>query len=655
MSDQFKYLFSQLKIGKKMVVKNRIVVTCHYTNFHFEHDDNNGETYIEYLRARARGGVGLIIGGVILIDKSTIGYGIYPPNHDILREKLGRLAEAVHEHGGKLLMQVAHHGRDTMSTESLRPLKAFSALPSPDFFEMPHEMSLEEVDDIIDKWVAYCVDCREAGADGVELHGAHGYLLQQSWSRWCNRRKDKYGEQMGFANELIDRVRDAVGEDFVICVRIALDDLVPGGLNNEAMQEIAIKLEETNKVDMINTSVGGLISGYAYAIGTMYVPLGAFVPYVGKIRERLKKVPIVAVGRIKDPIQAEKVLADGHSDLVAMTRQHICDPETANKAMEGRLDDIRKCVSLNEGCIERIFDKLPLSCVQNAAVGKEKELGILPDCEKKKKIMVIGGGPAGMEFARVASLRGHEIVLVEKEGELGGQVNLIIKDPSRNELQDVTRYLVTQINKAGIEVRTGVEADEDMILNEHPDAVVISTGSVPRALTFPVSEDLIPGWDEKIVTDIFSVYSDPASVGNKVLLLDRTGKHQGLTTALFLAAMGKEVEVVTPMFFAGMFAGYTYLPVLYQHLYKFKTVFTTSSEIKEVSGNKVVLYNVFSQAETTREGVDTLVPVVPQTAVDTLYGGLKSKIGEIHLIGDAAAPRNIMQAIHDGFNLGWKI
>jgi len=654
MTNQFKYLFSPLKIGN-IIVKNRVVVTSHETGMEFLIDANDGQKYIEYLRTRAKGGVGLIIAGPMMVHDTSEMLRVTAPSHDILREKLRRLADAIHEHGGKVFFQLCHFGREMDSHESLKPLMAFSALPSPDLREMPHEMTIEEIEEMIDQFAAYALDCKEAGLDGVELHGSHGYMLQQSWSWWANRRTDKYGDQMAFAYELIDRVRKAVGEDFAICVRISSDDLLPGGLDVEQMKDIAQGLEATGKVDLINTSEGALYSTYAYAIASMYVPLGAFVPLVAKIREGLQNIPIIAVGRIKDPIQAEKILADGHADLVGMTRAHIVDPDAANKALAGELDDIRKCIACNYGCIERVFRYQPVLCVQNPTTGHEKELGALEKASKQKKLMIVGAGPAGMECARLAALRGHDVEVYEKEAEPGGQVNLICKDPARLDFEDVKRYQIMQLEKLGVPIHTQTEVTEELIRQKSPECLVVATGSVPRDITFPIAEELVPGYNEKIVTNLFDVYRTPDSVGENVLILDRLGFVQGLTTALFLAEKGKHVEVATPLFFAGMEAGYTYLPLLYDRLYRKGVKFIPSVEVKEISGHKVVLMNVFNFEEIPKENVDTFIPVLPQKALDNLYRGLRKEIEEVHVIGDAAAPRNLMQAIHDGFHLGRRI
>ncbi len=654
MSDQFNYLSSPLKIGS-MTIRNRVVFTAHETGYEFTREDDSGDRYINYLNARAKGGVGLIIAGPLMIHDTTEMLGLSAPDHKAVTAKLKSLADAVHESGAKILLQLVHFGREMDSHESLKPTMGFSALPSPDLQSMPHEMTTEEIDLMIDQYVAYAVDCKNAGMDGVELHGTHGYLLQQSWSWWANKRTDRYGEQMAFAYELIDRVRAAVGSDFVVGVRISSDDLMPGGLGVDAMTEVAKKLESTGKIDMINTSEGALFSTYTYAIGTSYIPLGAWVPFVSKIREELESIPIVAAGRIKDHIQAEKVLEEGHADLVAMTRAHIVDPEATSKAFSGRFDDIRKCIGCNQGCIERIFQYQDVLCLQNPATGREGFHTTVTRALESKKIMIVGAGPAGMECARMAALRGHHVEVFEKEDEPGGQVNLIYKDPARLDFEDLKRYQVMQLEKLGVPVHTGVEVTDAMVLEKAPDTLVIATGSVPRTLTAPVSEEPIPGADSSLVMSLFDVYKNPKKIGDNVMIFDRLGLVYGLSTALFLLELGKSVEIVTQLPHAGMKAGATYLPLFYSRLYNKGARFTANTEIKSIENTTVTLINVYNFQEEERHGIDTLIPIVPQQAVDSIYRISRQTFKDIHLIGDAAAPRNLMEAIHDGFHTGCRI
>ncbi|MBT8339699.1 MAG: FAD-dependent oxidoreductase, partial [Desulfatitalea sp.] len=373
------------------------------------------------------------------------------------------------------------------------------------------------------------------------------------------------------------------------------------------------------------------------------------------IRQELDTIPIVAAGRIKDHVQAEKVLAEGHADMVAMTRAHIVDPEATNKAFAGQFDDIRKCIACNQGCIERIFGYQGVLCLQNPKTGCEARYNGVKRTERPKQVMVVGAGPAGMECARMAALRGHMVQVYEKASEPGGQVNLIAKDPARQDFEDLKRYQVMQLEKLNVPIHTNTTVTEEMIKQMAPECLVVATGSVPRTITAPVVETPIPGHDSDTVMTFFEAYEDPKAVGDNVLIFDRLGRVWGLSTALFFAEMGKQVEIVTQLPHAGMNAGATYIPLQYSRLFGKGVKMTPHSELKQIDGDTVTLINVFNGQEETRGGFDTIIPILAQQAVDSLFRQAYKSIDDIHLIGDAAAPRNLMEAIHGGFHLGCRI
>ncbi|MFY9329651.1 MAG: NADH:flavin oxidoreductase, partial [Georgfuchsia sp.] len=271
------------------------------------------------LRRGPRGGCGFIVAGTIMIHPSTAYKGISSPDPELFIPKLRRLADRVHKYGTTILLQLLHAGREMYMDDGLRPQWAFSAIPSPVFEETPHEMTVAEIKEIIDSYVKYSVVAKEGGYDGVELHGTHGYLIQQSWSPWANQRTDEYRCGFGFITELLNKIRAAVGKDFILGIRISVDDLMPGGMDNAKMIEVAEYLESTGHIDFIDTSAGGITSHYAYTIGPNYVPLGAFVPLMAKMKAALKTTPLIAAIRINDPQQAEEILENGYADMVVMT------------------------------------------------------------------------------------------------------------------------------------------------------------------------------------------------------------------------------------------------------------------------------------------------------------------------------------------------
>jgi len=648
MTEQFKYLFTPIKIGP-VVVKNRIVSAAHITLYGFHAEESGPEREIEYQRARAKGGCGLIIlSGASLnwamIDPASCiqGHRVMSPESVIPRYKM--LADAVHEHGAKVFSQVLHFGTQWLSTTILRPPLSFSQSPGLDYKEMPHEMEVEEIERIIDQFAAYSEAAYLGGLDGVELHGTHGYLIQQSWSPWANRRKDEYGEPLKFVMEILKRVRSRVGSNFAVGLRISADDFLPAGLGNAQMQELVKKLEATGLVDFFSCTAGGMLAHYTLTVGPMYIPLGFLVPLHSAIKAAVDHVPVFAAVRINDPIQAEKILADGHADMVVMCRAQIADPELGNKAKEGRFEDIRHCIACVQGCMSRVYTMHPITCLQNPQVGREKETSV-EAAAQKKKVMVIGGGPAGTEAARVAAMRGHEVSLYEKEGQLGGQVNIHTRMSFREEFRDVIRWRVLQLSKLGAKVHLNTLVDAGMVKVENPDVVVLAIGSRPSPAPFK-------GGDQENVVNHEEVLLGIKPVGKKVLMLDHPARSIGLHLADYLAEQGKEVQIVTPAPSPGLYIGFSELPITYQRLMEKEVRFVPHTDIREVSNHTVRLYNVYTQKERLIEDVDTVVYVVANTVDKTLERSLKGVVKELHVIGDCLSPRDALQAIREGFDCG---
>jgi len=322
-----------------------------------------------------------------------------------------------------------------------------------------------------------------------------------------------------------------------------------------------------------------------------------------------------------------------------MTRALIADPELPNKAREGRLDDIRHCMGANEFCIGRLYVGLPISCTQNPVIGLEAELGQLQPAATPKKVVVIGGGPAGLEAARVAAARGHRVVLFEREAELGGQIRAAARAPGRDEYGGSTRWLEHQVRKLGVEVRTGVAATAPDVLAERPDAVVVATGSVSR-------RPRIPGLQAPHVVAVEDVLLDRATVGQRVLVLDDDGHMRGPSAAEYLALQGKQVEIVTSRWSVGEELDETLRPQVYTRLLKNRVTLTPNTEVREVQPDRVWLRNVWSEEEAWQP-VDTVVLAFGGRAQDRLYHELRDHVPEVHLAGDALAPRRLHDALLD--------
>lgn len=471
---EFRYLFSPLKIGS-VVIPNWIHFAARLTNF--GEDQKISERHIYYYRERARGGCGLI---------TTEEMSIHPTGHAC--EKLvdafdpqvipgyKRLTRTIHEYDTKIFAQLNHNGMQADGKISRLPIWGPSPGVDPIFRETAKEMEIEDIKECIEYFARSAVHAVEGGFDSIELQLGHSSLIRQFLSPATNFREDEYGgsfdNRLRFCVEVIHAVQEVVGRDVTLGVRLNADEMHPGrGIALEDSKKIAARLEATGLLDFMDLSLGTFHNLYLVE-GSMHTPLAYTVPLAAGIRSVIN-LPVFCTNRINDPHLAEKILEDGQADMIGMVRAIICDPELPTKAREGRTEDIRHCIACNQGCIGRMGVGLRLGCIQNPAVGEEKSLGIgtLRPCQSPKKVVVVGAGPAGLEAARVASLRRHKVIVFEKNNEVGGQNIIAGKAAGRQEITSVTRWLISQVNKLDIDLRLGVEADEEMVLHEEPDAV----------------------------------------------------------------------------------------------------------------------------------------------------------------------------------------
>jgi len=608
------------------------------------------ERHAYYYAERAKGGCGLII---------TEEQSVHPTDHAY--EKLicaydkrvipryRKIVQMVHEYGAKIFAQLNHNGAQCDGSWSRLPVWAPSPVPDVLFREIPKEMEEEDIEEVLCGFYQAALNVREGGFDGIEIQASHSSLIRQFLSPLSNMRKDGYGGdlkgRMRFLLEVIERVRNAVGDDYTVGVRICGDEMIPGGLTLEDMKEVARRLEETKMVDFINISLGTFYNLYLVE-GSMHTPLGFSVHLSSGIK-KVVNLPVFACGRINSPVQAEKILQEGHADVIGMVRALICDPHLPRKAQEGRIEEIRYCVADNQGCIGRMGVNKPLSCIQNPDVGYEKKMALIKKAERKKRVMVIGGGPAGMEAARVAALRGHEVVLYEKEEELGGQVNIAKRGAGREEIEGVVRYLASEIRRLKVDIRLKEEITEEFVLKEAPDVVIVATGSYP--IPKPVQGEYGP----PDVLNVWQVLKEEYEPGKRILLIDQDGHHRATSTAEFLAERGREVTMLTSSLFVGQDLGPLQdLYLTLQRLMKKGVKFVHNVAVTKIEGKKVEGFNVYSLEPFTYEEADTIVLVMGQKANDSLYFSLKGKVENLYRIGDCVAPRKIDMAILEGNRVG---
>jgi mycofactocin system FadH/OYE family oxidoreductase 2 len=647
---EFRYLFSPLKIGA-VVVPNRIHFAAHMTNF--GEDQKISERHIYYYRERAQGGCGLITTEELTVHPTDHAYDkLVDAFEPEVIPGFQALTKTVHEFETKIFAQLNHNGMQGDGKISRLPVWGPSPGRDPIFRETAKAMEIEEIQECIAYYVKSSIHAVEGGFDGIELQLGHSSLIRQFLSPATNFREDVYGgsleNRMRFCLEVIDSVHKAVGPGFTLGVRLNADEMHPqDGLTLEDAKEIAVRLEATGQIDFIDLSLGTFHNLFLVE-GSMHTPLAYTVPLSAGIRS-VVRLPVYCTNRINDPHLAEKILEDGHADMIGMVRALICDPELPNKAREDRTDDIRQCIACNQGCIGRMGLGFRLGCVQNPAVGEEKTLGmdtLLPSLNPKK-VVVVGGGPAGLEAARTAALRQHKVVLFEKNKEVGGQNLIAGKAAGRQEITGVTRWMVSQIRKLDIDLRLGVEADEKIVLEEKPDAVVVATGSIPR-------RGFIPGeYSSSEVVNTQQVLTGEVQTGDRVLMIDLDGHHQATGTAEFLADQGKKVHMVCPALFVGSQLGP--LQDLYltrQRLARKGVTFTSDIAVLGIEGTQAKGLNVYSNAVMDFSGFDTIVLAAGNESCARLYFALKGSVKELYRIGDCVAPRKTDMAILEGHRVG---
>jgi mycofactocin system FadH/OYE family oxidoreductase 2 len=649
MNDAFPFLFSPIRIGG-IEVPNRICFSAHTTNFSTHGIIN--EQHIAYYEERARGGCGLIIIGELSIHPTDRPYEQMVEAYD---EKVfpgyQELTSAIQKHQTKIFAQLNHSGFQCDGCISRSPVLGPSPLADIEFGEAAKMMEPEDIQEVVDNFAKAAGFVKEGGFDGIEISLGHRSLLRQFLSPLSNYRQDEYGgsleNRIRLTEDVIDAVRNMVARDFPVGIRLCADEMFYGAITLEDAKEIARRLESTKKIDFINLSVGTYYN-LQLVRGSMHTPLGFTVPLSQGIKEAVE-IPVFANNRINTPKMAEEILSQGKADMIGLVRPLICDPHFPKKAKEGRAEEIFLCVSDNQGCIGRVNQSKTIGCIQNPSVGferkVEKELARPP--LKQKSVMVVGGGPAGMEAARVAAMRGHRVRLYEKEIELGGQINIAKRGAGRGEIGEIVRNLKTHLKKLDVKIKCGVEVTEAFVEKERPEAIVIATGSIPQ-------EDPLPGrYSPSQVLNVWHVLKGERSIGERVLLIDGDGHHKATSTAEFLADQGKKVDIITDALFVGLELG----PIgdLYasrQRLLQKGVSFISDMRVEEIEGTTVKAVNIYSDEVKIFEGYDTVVVVVPNRPNDALYIRLKKRMKEIYRIGDCVAPRKIDMAILEGNKVG---
>ncbi|MBA7573591.1 NADH oxidase [subsurface metagenome] len=642
---QFQKLFSPIKFGS-LELKNRFVVPPMATNLANE-DGVVSQALIDYWIARAKGGWGLLIVEFTAIDP----LGKVGPGHpclwsDDFIDGLNKLTDAVHNYGAMIAIQLSHTGRQTtqriIGIPGTQPVSA-SPIPCPLHGEMPRELSTEEVYELIEKFGDAAVRARDAGFDAIEIHGAHGYLLAQFMSTYSNKRIDEFGgslhNRMRFPIEVIHNIRRKIGPSFPLMFRMSGEEKVPGGRTLDESRVVARMIEEAG-IDAIDVSVG-VAKSSQYIIAPSVLPPGFLLSASQEIKKAVS-VPVIAVGRINHPLLAEDAIETGKADLIAWGRPSLADPELPNKVAAGELDDICPCIACVQGCTrsfplpDKPLSKLGVTCLVNPFCGREGEMQIKPAI-KRKKIIIVGGGPAGLEAAWIAAARGHNVILYEKNQAPGGQYRIAAIPPFKQDIARAIFYYIHMCEKHGVTFKMGTEATARQIVADKPDAVIIATGGEPLVPD-------IKGVNGNRVATAWGILEGKKQAGNKVLIVG--GGMVGCEVADFL---GEHFHSVTLIEMLPEIAADVPLSIrffLLQRMKEYGVQVETETSVVEFLEDGALVNKKGKKSKL--EGFDTIVLALGTKSVNYLKEQLEKKISELYVIGDAVTPRKAIDAIEEG-------
>jgi mycofactocin system FadH/OYE family oxidoreductase 2 len=643
-----RYLWSPLRIGP-VTVRNRIVFSAHLTNYATQ-DGKPSEQHAAYYEARAAGGAGLIV---------TEEHSTHPTDwpyekliHGFHRDVIPgyrRITEAVHRHRVPIFAQINHNGGQASSMYTRRPVWAPSAVADPLFREVPKAVDEAEIAEIVAGYARVAEHCAEGGFDGIELQCSHSSIVRGFLSPATNLRTDRYGGSLEnrarLLLELVGAVRRVIGSGLALGVRICGDELIEGGTTIDEAVRVAEMVEASGHADYINTSIGVATASLFMIEASMHIPPGYALFIPSAIRKAVD-LPVVGVGRFKDPLQAERALAEGHCDLVGVVRGQIADADFAAKARAGAAEEIRLCLSCNQECVGRMGLNRWLGCIENPRTGRESQHPAMPEhAARPKQVMVVGAGPAGLQAAIAAARGGHRVTVYEKEDAAGGQVRLAASVPNRAELGDIVRNQLAECRRLGVTVEYGVGVWPGLVEERRPDHVIVATGAEPARPWW------VPG-DAANVVDVQEVLAGSAEPFGSVLVVDEIGFHHATSVAELLADRGCQVEVVTNGMVVGQDLGITLdMEGWWMRATAKSIVQSTDLVPMGMEGSTVnLLHHPTGQMQ--QRTPDWVVLAVPANPVEWLYLDLKANGVSVERVGDCVAPRRAHAAVIEGERAG---
>jgi 2,4-dienoyl-CoA reductase-like NADH-dependent reductase (Old Yellow Enzyme family)/threonine dehydrogenase-like Zn-dependent dehydrogenase len=644
---RFPLLLSPLEIRGR-TLRNRIVSTPHATGW--SRDGLIAKSEVDYHVRKAAGGCAMVMTfGSASVDATTeASYGSVALWDERNEPALRALAEGVQRHGALCISQMTHMGRRGTSSISGIPLRAPSDLPEGAHMEVPVPLDADELPAIVERFVEAAQRLERCGLDGVEVTSFGGHLIEQFFDPNVNTRTDAYGGSLEnrtrFGREVLEAVRAAVPDRFIVGFRMAVDQCLTGGLTPDDLIEIARIFAATGAVDLFSVSggTGATRLATAYFVPPDELPEGVYNERAIRFRREVG-APVLVAGRNVEPAVAERCLAGG-VDLVAMTRAIIADPDLPMRIRDGERH--RPCIGLNEGCIGRLYMGTPMWCSVNPGV-RDPELADLAPTGRPGRIVVAGGGVAGLEAARAAALRGHSVVLFERRDALGGRARLASRRRGRERWQLYVDWLRDEAQAAGADLRTGVECDAESVLAERPDAVIIATGSVLRP------DAVLPGPIPVLDVDVLLDGADGRGPGH-ALVLDDEGGFLAPTAAEVLSEWGFTVEIATTHPSVGALIDPTQLPFVLRRLARDRVGLTPNVQGIAAGDGRVTLRHVYSEESVQRAGVDLIVMAGRRMGLTTLRDDLRTADPAVHVVvvGDALAPRTLLDAVSEGARAG---